>query len=129
MIKREWLFFGKSIIFEIANIRNMNDMEEISLKQLNILQKIIKTNDIEWKDPITDELAIKLEKIRRMNLDFMEYHNTNDEIDYLLNYFENDNKFISLFYEWYNENEMDRDSLIEDIGSDRDKNQSNFIIF
>eukprot|EP01084_Bolivina_argentea_P048516 89387_1 len=63
--------------------------------------------------------------------EIMKYNNSTDEIDYLYEYLNNktDNKFIANFTHWVTSNEYDRDSLIDDIGEDADKNQSNFHTF
>eukprot|EP01084_Bolivina_argentea_P262137 443229_1 len=137
-LEKEWLFYGNSIIFQVVNIQHMRDRQGIqipknTLKQLNLLQKIIEQKDIEWEKVIkrSQQLAMKLQKTREMILEFMEYNNSTDEIDYLYEYLNNkvDNKFIENFTKWYKSAEYDRDSLIEDIGDQGDKIQSNFYQF
>ena len=136
----EWLFFGHSIIFQIYNIRNMRHPEQIpsnTLKQLNLLQNIIKNKEIKW-DKKTEQrangLSNKLKTVRDMNIDSMKYDNLNDEVDALKTYVlmsEHifDDMFLTNFDEWYNDNEFDRDALVMDIGEQGDKTQSNFYSF
>ncbi len=51
------------------------------------------------------------------------YHLENNKIAF------NDKNFIQKLRDWYEMNAYDKESLMEDIGENGDKNQSNFYIF
>eukprot|EP01084_Bolivina_argentea_P039243 72537_1 len=140
----EWLFFGSCTIFEVVDIiqpsdRDRSEIPENTLKQLNLLQKIIKNQDIEWENNVkrAKSLSVKLHKTRDMILKFMDYNigKGMDEIDYLFDYLQNhkiafnDENFSKKLRDWYEMNAYDKESLMEDIGENGDKNESNFYIF
>eukprot|EP01084_Bolivina_argentea_P314640 544980_1 len=48
-LEKEWLFYGNAIIFKVIDIEHVRDRKQIpknTLKQLNLLQQIIKQKDI-----------------------------------------------------------------------------------
>eukprot|EP01084_Bolivina_argentea_P262142 443237_1 len=131
----EWLFYGHSIFFEVINITHIKDSKQIpnnTLKQLNLLQKIIKQKEIAWESVTkrTDALINKVKQTREMIMSVMQHDDTKDEIDYLFDYLTNDNddKFTETFINWYKFQEYDRDSLIYDIDNGY-KIQSNLYQF
>eukprot|EP01084_Bolivina_argentea_P151736 264818_1 len=70
-MEKEWLFYGKSILFKVINIQHVRDPKQIpsnTLKHLNLLQKIIKQKDIEWEkvNKRSQQLAIKLKETKEM---------------------------------------------------------------
>ncbi len=80
--------YGNPIIFQVINIQHVRDPNKIpqnTLKQLNLLQKIIKQKDIEWEKVVkgSKHLTDKLKQTREMILEFMKYNQSTDEIDYL----------------------------------------------
>eukprot|EP01083_Nonionella_stella_P175956 614345_1 len=136
----EWLFFGHSVIFEIADMHYMTQPDQIpknTLNQLNLLQRIIKNKHIKWEDEKKrtriKSLARRLTTVRQINVAAMEYDNLNDEVDALGRYLTTesafDNAFIAALDAWYKNNEYDRDSLVSDIGEHGDKDESNLYSF
>eukprot|EP01083_Nonionella_stella_P318708 1166317_1 len=131
----EWLFFGHSVIFEIANMRHMRHPEQIpsnTLRQLNLLQRIIKNKHIHWdKEKSIKSLANKLKKAMKINISTMEYDNLYDEVDTLERYLVTTESvaFNTAFVAWYNKHQFNRDSLVADIGEDGDKDESHFYSF
>eukprot|EP01083_Nonionella_stella_P270721 916882_1 len=90
--EEEWLFFGHSVIFDIANMRHMRNPREIptnTLHQFNLLQRIIKNKQINWDEELRskiESLANKLERTMEINVSTMEYDNLHDEVDTLERY-------------------------------------------
>eukprot|EP01083_Nonionella_stella_P260341 887817_1 len=136
----ERLFFGNSVIFEIVNMRHMRHPEQIpknTLRQFNLLQRIIKNKKIEWNKEKQNEwdnsLAKQIQKVREINVSTLEYDSLNDEVDALERYLATDNAFddafITDFVAWFKDNQFDRDSLVADIGERGDKNESNIYSF
>eukprot|EP01083_Nonionella_stella_P176976 620718_1 len=136
----ELLFFGNSVIFEIVNMRHMRHPEQIpknTLRQFNLLQRIIKNKKIEWNKEKQNEwdnsLAKQIQKVREINVSTLEYDSLNDEVDALERYLATDNAFddafITDFVAWFKDNQFDRDSLVADIGERGDKNESNIYSF
>eukprot|EP01083_Nonionella_stella_P139514 425653_1 len=136
----ERLFFGNSVIFEIVNMRHMRHPEQIpknTLRQFNLLQRIIKNKKIEWNKEKQNEwdnsLAKQIQKVREINVSTLEYDSLNDEVDALERYLATDDAFddafITEFVAWFKDNQFDRDSLVADIGERGDKNESNIYSF
>eukprot|EP01083_Nonionella_stella_P022113 61137_1 len=135
----ERLFFGNAVIFEIMNMRHMRHPEQIpenTLRQFNLLQRIIKNKKIEWdkeKQKNIKSLAKKIQKVRQINVSTLEYDSLNDEVDALERYLATDDAFddafITEFVAWFKDNQFDRDSLVADIGERGDKNESNIYAF
>eukprot|EP01084_Bolivina_argentea_P315211 546045_1 len=126
--ENEWLFFGESIIFEIVDIKH-KQIKRHTLKQLNLLQRIITNKPIEWKKEQKRSIALshKLQESRKtiQHFDFC------DEIDLLQEYLINDANFndglVNKFIKWCAFNEYDGEAFMDDIASD--KSQSNFYEF
>eukprot|EP01084_Bolivina_argentea_P259872 438687_1 len=134
----EWLFFGNSIIFEVVDIYHVRYPQQIppnTLKQLNMLQQIIKNKTIQWQkmEQIVNGLESNLIETRKINEIMIQYEDINDEIDSLERHLQTnsdcDNYFIRQFYLWYSMNEYDCDSFVEDITDIDKKTQSNFYEF
>eukprot|EP01083_Nonionella_stella_P064725 168981_1 len=136
----ELLFFGNSVIFEIKNMWRMRDpnfkqIPRNTLRQLNLLQRIIKGKHINWdKAKNIKSLAKKLKEAMPIIVATMEYENLHDEVDTLERYLATtervfDDAFIASFVAWYKDNHFDRDSLVADIGEQGHKNESHFYSF
>eukprot|EP01084_Bolivina_argentea_P260720 440374_1 len=126
--ENEWLFFGDSIIFEVINIKH-KEIPANTLKQLNLLQRLITNKPIEWKNEQKRSVALatKLETTRKT----MKYFDFCDEIDSVQEYLMNDQDIndtvVNKFLQWFTINEYDGDALIVDINGD--ECQSNFYEF
>eukprot|EP01083_Nonionella_stella_P067812 179610_1 len=133
--EKEWLFFGTATLFEVLDIEYVADRKQIpphTLKQLNLLQQLIKGKAIEWNEVTKRSriLAQKLCTIRDLNMKLLRFNDSMDHIDYLWSYLgDNDTQFMDSLHQWFETNDYDAESLKQDIGELGDTEQSNVYMF
>eukprot|EP01084_Bolivina_argentea_P185632 320105_1 len=81
--EKEYLYYGDNIIFKIHDIYHTDKAQipKNTLKQLNLLQRIIENKEINWeKEPKSrvNKLCQKLQKTREMNIALLTPNNEED---------------------------------------------------
>eukprot|EP01084_Bolivina_argentea_P268736 456554_1 len=119
--EREWLFFGDTQIFKIHNITDASNIKRSfkkTVKQLELLQRIIENKRIIWKKEsakLINKLCIDLKQVRELNINKLEKLNDEVELKSTENeYMLSENDFIEFAETTLNEHKWSRNRSVDD---------------